>query len=60
MEYRNGGVQKLTNMEAQRVINCMEDSLGRLALMAHVPVGNPDPEILSALGDNDLVDLQVN
>ncbi len=42
-------MQKLTNMEAQRVINCLEDSLHRLSLLANVPAGNPDPEILEAL-----------
>lgn len=42
-------MQKLTNMEAQRVINCLEDLLSRLNHLANIPVGNPDPELLEAL-----------
>ena len=45
-------VQKLTNMEAQRVINCMDDSLQRLRFLADVPAGNPDPDILAALSED--------
>ena len=41
-------MNKLTNMEAQRVINCLEDSLDRLNLLSYVPAGNPDRRLLEA------------
>ena len=45
-------MQKLTNMEAQRVINVLEDALDRIALLAHVPVGNPDTDLLMQLEED--------
>jgi len=42
-------MQKLTNMEAQRVINCVEDALSRINTLSYVSVGNPDPQLLAAL-----------
>lgn len=41
-------MHKLTNMEAQRVINCLEDALDRLSLLSYVPSGNPSQELLSS------------
>lgn len=35
-------------MEAQRVINCLEDALDRLSLLSYVPAGNPSQELLHA------------
>ncbi len=43
------GLEKLTSMEAQRVINVLEDVLERLDILAHVTAGNPNPDLLDAL-----------
>jgi len=45
-------MQKLTNMEAQRVINCLEDSLERLHILSKVPSANPDPDLLQAIEED--------
>jgi hypothetical protein len=42
-------MMKLTNNEAQRVINCLDDVLARLKVVAYVPAGNPDPNMVAAL-----------
>jgi hypothetical protein len=44
-------MMKLTNNEAQRVINCLDDVLARMKLVSYVPSGNPDPDMLAALED---------
>lgn len=41
-------MHKLTNMEAQRVITVLEDTLDRLTFLSYVP-GSPDMELLDSL-----------
>jgi len=45
-------MMKLTNNEAQRVINCLDDVLARLKVVSYVPAGNPDLDMVVAL-END-------
>ena len=51
-------MEKLTNMEAQRIINCMDDALERINLLSAVPAGNPDPELLEELDNGGAVQLK--
>jgi len=45
-------MMKLTNNEAQRVINCLDDVIARMKLVSYVPAGNPDPDMLAVLEDD--------
>ena len=53
----NASMNKLTNMEAQRVINCLEDSLDRLSLLSFLPAGNPDAMLLEAFAADNALQL---
>jgi len=42
-------MQKLTNMEAQRVINCLEDAMERMNILSYLPESHSQSRLLPAL-----------